>query len=134
MELLLVLGVPVAGGILLATLLACAALLEQLGSQGGGMARLGARLRDALEASGAEMVTVALRRADLSGKKDPFANILEFLNPEKFFLLPEVSRGGDNLRIILLHQPFDHDGSIKASGVCDNDLCFHYFPSISLSL
>ena len=34
-------------------------------------------LREALEASGAEMVTVALRRADLSGKKDPFANILE---------------------------------------------------------
>src|SRR5207249_12016080 len=28
-------------------------------------------MRDALEASGAELVTVALRRADLSGKKDP---------------------------------------------------------------
>ncbi len=25
----------------------------------------------------------ALRRADLSGKKDPFANILEFIDPEK---------------------------------------------------
>jgi thiazole synthase len=29
-------------------------------------------MRDALEASGTELVTVALRRADLSGKKDPF--------------------------------------------------------------
>ena len=34
-------------------------------------------MRDALAASGTELVTVALRRADLSGKKDPFANILE---------------------------------------------------------
>src|SRR5262245_40150509 len=41
-------------------------------------------MRDALAASGAEMVTVALRRADLSGKKDPFANILEFVDPEKY--------------------------------------------------
>ena len=48
-------------------------------------------LRDALEASGAEMVTVALRRADLSGKKDPFANILEFIYPKRFLLLPNTS-------------------------------------------
>src|SRR3954466_9891687 len=48
-------------------------------------------MRDALEASGAEMVTVALRRADLSGKRDPFANILEFIDPQKFLLLPNTS-------------------------------------------
>ena len=48
-------------------------------------------MRDALDASGAEMVTVALRRADLSGKKDPFANILEFIDPEKYLLLPNTS-------------------------------------------
>ena len=48
-------------------------------------------LRDALDASGAEMVTVALRRADLSGKKDPFANILEFIDPARFLLLPNTS-------------------------------------------
>jgi len=48
-------------------------------------------MRAALEASGAEMVTVALRRADLSGKKDPFANILEFIDPQKFLLLPNTS-------------------------------------------
>ncbi len=38
-------------------------------------------MRDALVASGTEIVTVALRRADLSGKHDPFANILDFLLP-----------------------------------------------------
>ena len=48
-------------------------------------------LRDALEVSGAEMVTVALRRADLSGKKDPFANILEFIDSKRFLLLPNTS-------------------------------------------
>src|SRR5256712_3831745 len=48
-------------------------------------------MRDALDASGAEMVTVALRRADLSGKMDPFANILEFINPKKYLLLPNTS-------------------------------------------
>src|SRR3954462_7332317 len=48
-------------------------------------------MREALEISGAEMVTVALRRADLTGKKDPFANILEFIDPKKFLLLPNTS-------------------------------------------
>src|SRR4051812_49439583 len=48
-------------------------------------------MRDALAASGTEMVTVALRRADLSGRKDPFANILEFIDPKKYLLLPNTS-------------------------------------------
>lgn len=48
-------------------------------------------MRAALEASGAEIVTVALRRADLSGKKDPFANILEYIDPNRFMLLPNTS-------------------------------------------
>jgi thiazole synthase len=48
-------------------------------------------MRDALAASGTEMVTVALRRADLSGKGDPFANILEFIDPKKYLLLPNTS-------------------------------------------
>src|ERR1035437_3433061 len=48
-------------------------------------------MRDALAASGTEMVTVALRRADLSGKNDPFANILEFIDPKKYLLLPNTS-------------------------------------------
>ena len=48
-------------------------------------------MRDALAASGAEIVTVALRRADLTGRKDPFANILEFIDPQKYLLLPNTS-------------------------------------------
>jgi thiazole synthase len=48
-------------------------------------------MRDALDASGAEMVTVALRRADLSGKKDPYANILEFIDPKRYLILPNTS-------------------------------------------
>ncbi|MDF1740168.1 MAG: thiazole synthase [Verrucomicrobiales bacterium] len=48
-------------------------------------------MRDALEASGTEIVTVALRRADLSGEKDPYANILDFIDPEKYLLLPNTS-------------------------------------------
>lgn len=48
-------------------------------------------MRDALAASGTEMVTVALRRADLTGKRDPFANILEFIDPQKYLLLPNTS-------------------------------------------
>src|SRR3954468_5059722 len=48
-------------------------------------------MRDALVASGTEIVTVALRRADLSGKKDPFANILEFIDPKRYLVLPNTS-------------------------------------------
>src|ERR1041384_7136477 len=48
-------------------------------------------MRDALVASGAEMVTVPFPRADLTGKKDPSANILEFVDPKKFLLLPNTS-------------------------------------------
>jgi len=48
-------------------------------------------MRDALAASGAEIVTVALRRADLTGKGDPFANILDFIDPDKYLILPNTS-------------------------------------------
>src|SRR6187397_238888 len=48
-------------------------------------------MRDALIASGTELVTVALRRADISGKHDPFANILDFIDPKRFLLLPNTS-------------------------------------------
>src|SRR5438270_81474 len=48
-------------------------------------------MREALDASGAEMVTVPPRRADLSGKGDPFANILEFIDSKKYLLLPNTS-------------------------------------------
>jgi thiazole synthase len=62
-------------------------------------------MRDALDASGANMVTVALRRADLSGKNDPFANILEFLDPARYLILPNTSgamNAGEAVRLARL--------------------------------
>ena len=62
-------------------------------------------MRDALAASGTGMVTVALRRADLSGKRDPFANILEFIDAEKYLLLPNTSgamNAGEAIRLARL--------------------------------
>lgn len=52
-------------------------------------------MRDTLVSSGCEIVTVALRRADLSGGKDPYANILEFIDPERFLILPNTSGAMD---------------------------------------
>lgn len=49
------------------------------------------RMREAVDACGAEIVTVALRRADLSGRRDPFANILEYLDPDRHLILPNTS-------------------------------------------
>jgi thiazole synthase len=46
-------------------------------------------MRDALAASGTEIVTVALRRADLTGSRDPYANILDFIDPDPTYLLPD---------------------------------------------
>lgn len=58
---------------------------------GTGKFASGTIMAAALEASGTELVTVALRRADLSGTKDKFANILEFVDPKKYLLLPNTS-------------------------------------------
>ena len=58
---------------------------------GTGKFASGELMAAALTASGAEMVTVALRRADLTGSQDKFANILTFLDPKKYLLLPNTS-------------------------------------------
>ena len=62
-------------------------------------------MRDALGASGTQVVTVALRRADLSGERDPYANILEFIDPEKYLILPNTSgamNAGEAVRLARL--------------------------------
>jgi thiazole synthase len=62
-------------------------------------------MRDTLAASGTEIVTVALRRADLSGGRDPFANILEFVDPKKYLVLPNTSgamNAGEAVRLARL--------------------------------
>ncbi|MGF1448630.1 MAG: thiazole synthase [Opitutales bacterium] len=48
-------------------------------------------MRNALAACGTELVTVALKRASLGPEKDPFADILEFLEPERYLLLPNTA-------------------------------------------
>ena len=50
-------------------------------------------MRDALEASGTEMVTVALRRVDLEATGGP--DILEFIDPGRYLLLPNTSGAAD---------------------------------------
>jgi thiazole synthase len=57
---------------------------------GTGKFASGELMRAAIEASGSEIVTVALRRADLSGQGDAFANILDFI-PKHVLLLPNTS-------------------------------------------
>jgi len=58
---------------------------------GTGKFASGTLMRDAIRASGAEIITVALRRADLSGTSDPFANILDFIPTDGTLLLPNTS-------------------------------------------
>ncbi len=62
-------------------------------------------MRDALAASGTQLVTVALRRTDLTGRKDPFANILDFIDPDRYLLLPNTSgamNAGEAVRLARL--------------------------------
>src|SRR6202046_5471488 len=62
-------------------------------------------MADCLAASGTEIVTVALRRADLSGKDDPYADILNFIDPKKYLLLPNTSgamNAGEAVRLARL--------------------------------
>lgn len=48
-------------------------------------------MASSLEASGTEIVTVALRRADLTNQQDSQANILEYVDPDKYLVLPNTS-------------------------------------------
>ena len=48
-------------------------------------------MQSALEASGTEIVTVALRRVDLTGQKDPQADMLEEIDQEKYLVLANTS-------------------------------------------
>ncbi len=52
-------------------------------------------MKDALVASGSGLVTVALKRANLQSSADPFADILDYLDPERFLILPNTSGAMD---------------------------------------
>ena len=48
-------------------------------------------MREALRACGTQLATVALRRASLGAQKDPFADITDFLEPERYLVLPNTA-------------------------------------------
>ncbi|MEM9400124.1 MAG: thiazole synthase [Verrucomicrobiota bacterium] len=48
-------------------------------------------MQAALECCGTGLVTVALRRADLTGQDDPSADILEYIDKEKLLIVPNTS-------------------------------------------
>ena len=52
-------------------------------------------MKEALEASGTEIVTVSLRRANLNDREDESANILNFIDNNKFLILANTS-GANN--------------------------------------
>lgn len=65
---------------------------------GTGKYRSGAQTRAAIEASGAEMVTVAVRRLDLDHGQDPGRgaeskreSLLDYIDPQRYFLLPNTA-------------------------------------------
>jgi thiazole synthase len=49
------------------------------------------RMKSTLAASGTSLVTVALKRADLSGREDPYANILDYLEGDKYLIVPNTA-------------------------------------------
>jgi thiazole synthase len=55
---------------------------------GTGKYKDGPETRAAIESSGAEMVTVAVRRVELDRSKD---SLLDFIDPAKYFLLPNTA-------------------------------------------
>jgi hypothetical protein len=55
---------------------------------GTGKYKDGAETKAAIEASGAEMVTVAVRRVELDRSKE---SLLDFIDPAKYFLLPNTA-------------------------------------------
>ncbi len=55
---------------------------------GTGKYKDGAETREAIAASGAEMVTVAVRRVNLDRRSE---SLLDFIDPKKYFLLPNTA-------------------------------------------
>jgi thiazole synthase len=64
---------------------------------GTGKYKSGQETATAIESSGAEMVTVAVRRVNLDRSKE---SLLDFIDPKRYFLLPKYGR--------LLHRRRSH--------------------------
>ena len=81
---------------------------------GTGKFSSGEEMRDALDASGTEMVTVALRRVDLDATGGP--DILTFIDRDRYLLLPNTSgamNAGEAVRIARLARAMDLPPWIK---------------------
>ncbi|MDZ4814719.1 MAG: thiazole synthase [Verrucomicrobiota bacterium] len=48
-------------------------------------------MKTALASCETQLITVALRRANLSGEKDPYADILDHIDPKKYLIVPNTS-------------------------------------------
>ena len=83
-------------------------------------------MRDALASSGTQIVTVALRRADLTGTNDPFANILEFIDPERYLVTPRIIAMALSLPVLILYA--------DAVGILGGCLALQLDPAIDISL
>lgn len=62
---------------------------------GTGKFSSGESMRDALRASGSSLATVALKRASLGAQKDEFADILDFVESDRYQLVPNTSGARD---------------------------------------
>ena len=60
---------------------------------------------------------VALRRADLSGQDDPYADILAFIDPGKYLLLPNTSGAMDAAEAVRLALAGNLHNSAAITGV-----------------
>lgn len=58
---------------------------------GTGKFSSGALMRETLDCCETELVTVALKRANLSKKSDPFVDILDFLDSDRYLILPNTA-------------------------------------------
>jgi len=62
---------------------------------GTGKFSSGEVMREALRSSGTGLATVALKRASLDAHKDAFADILDFVEPDRYLVLPNTSGARD---------------------------------------
>ena len=77
----------------------------------------------ALEASGAEMITVALKRTNL-GQDDSQKNLLDYINPKNFKILPNTAgcfSVDEAVRVCLIARELLNDNLVKLEVLADKE-------------
>ena len=77
----------------------------------------------ALEASGAEMITVALKRTNL-GQDDNQKNLLDYINPKNYKILPNTAgcfSVDEAVRVCLIARELLNDNLVKLEVLADNE-------------